>query len=212
MAGLQSPKRPPSSYFLYAVDHRQSIKEKLEVGATTGAIASALGESWRSAPDDVKIKYSKKANKQKQKYEEDLQAFKDAGGVLPARKKRKTKDESKVKSKQDVDPDSQSSNDLFADIETSIQVLKKRFNEQASTEHNAAQETEAVPQFSLDSVGFQSYFESKVESLLKKNPEATAPEMFMQLKGKWKKLSPEVREKWEELAQSQSQEPSAASA
>ena len=89
MAELVQPKRPLSAYMLWLNENRAKIVKDL--GAKdVKAVSKAAGEEWGGLKDKDKQKYQKKADALKAEHEENLKAFKDAGGVVEARRKKST--------------------------------------------------------------------------------------------------------------------------
>jgi cell fate regulator YaaT (PSP1 superfamily) len=88
MAELQ-PKRPQSAYFIWLNSVRASIKEENPDFKVTD-IAKKGGEIWRSMEDKDKIEWQAKAAVAKQKYENAVEKFKQNGGEMISRKRKKT--------------------------------------------------------------------------------------------------------------------------
>merc|ERR1719150_1073771 len=68
------PKRPTSAYFLYTADQREALSKK-NPDASLTELTKMLGESWRSASDTVKAKYTKKYEKQKAEHEKAMKKY-----------------------------------------------------------------------------------------------------------------------------------------
>lgn len=73
-----APKRPLSAFFIFSQDERPKIKS-LNATLSVADVAKVIGEKWRSAPDDLKRRYEKAAKEAKERYEIELQAYKQTG-------------------------------------------------------------------------------------------------------------------------------------
>ncbi|XP_069747660.1 high mobility group protein B1-like [Narcine bancroftii] len=69
-----APKRPPSAFFVFCADRRPKIKEE-NPGSSIGDTAKKLGELWNATSASDKIPYEKRAAKLKERYEQDLAAY-----------------------------------------------------------------------------------------------------------------------------------------
>ncbi|KAL6050082.1 hypothetical protein STEG23_036825 [Scotinomys teguina] len=93
-----APKRLPSA-FLFCSEYRPKIKGE-HLGLSIGDMAKKLREMWNNTAADDKQSYEKKAAKLKEKYEEDIAAYRAKGkpyaakkGVVKAEKSKKKKEE-----------------------------------------------------------------------------------------------------------------------
>jgi len=91
MASLEQPKKAPTGYWLFLGDHREEIVKTLGT-AKGSAVSKKGGEMWKALGEAEKKPYEDKAKEMKAKYDEDLKAFKEDGGVV-TRKARKGKEE-----------------------------------------------------------------------------------------------------------------------
>jgi len=101
---LTEPKRPMSSYFLYANENREKVQKELGV-KDFGPVTKTLTERWKNLSANVKASFDKKAGELKAQYEKDLAAFKDAGGVVGEKRKAKSdakKDKAAKKAKREA--------------------------------------------------------------------------------------------------------------
>eukprot|EP01083_Nonionella_stella_P017998 50349_1 len=73
---LAPPRRPPTAYFLYAQDMRQSGLLPKERGV--GIQSQHIGKGWKELLDVKKEEYNKRAEVLRRQYEKDLAAFKVA--------------------------------------------------------------------------------------------------------------------------------------
>ncbi|VDO03787.1 unnamed protein product [Rodentolepis nana] len=71
-----APPRPSSAYIIWFNENRQRIKESLGSSASITSVAKAAGEKWNNMSSDLKAKYQAQADKQKEKYEEDMKVYK----------------------------------------------------------------------------------------------------------------------------------------
>ena len=69
-----APKRPQSSYFLFAHDKRAEIKAKMPDAKVT-EIAKELGKLWKDVSDAERKKYEEMALKEKEKYQRELNKY-----------------------------------------------------------------------------------------------------------------------------------------
>ncbi|CAH8537893.1 unnamed protein product [Dicrocoelium dendriticum] len=80
-----APTRPPTAYLLWFNEHREEISKSIGVGTSVAEVAKAAGEKWRNMDSETKSKYQARVNQLKEKYESDLQIYRDkiASGELP---------------------------------------------------------------------------------------------------------------------------------
>lgn len=71
-----APKRPQSAFFLFCGDRRGEVK-KANPGFTVGDVAKSLGKMWGDTKAEDKTKYEVLAKSAKEKYSEELAAYKD---------------------------------------------------------------------------------------------------------------------------------------
>ncbi len=66
-AGNMASKRPPTAFFIFSEEQRESTRAECiaqaEAGAkiSVAAVAKAIGEKWRAVTDDEKAAYKEKA-------------------------------------------------------------------------------------------------------------------------------------------------------
>uniref|UniRef100_A0A182QH05 HMG box domain-containing protein n=1 Tax=Anopheles farauti TaxID=69004 RepID=A0A182QH05_9DIPT len=81
-----APKRPLTAFFLYTRDERDKVKA-LNPEYGVGAVAKELGRMWSTIDPDIKQQYLMKAQQDKQRYEQELVAYKqnmqNQTGVTP---------------------------------------------------------------------------------------------------------------------------------
>jgi len=70
------PKKGKTSYMYFAEDNRTEIREKFP-DATMGDISKELGKKWQTLSEKDKEPYIALANKDKERYEEDMEAYKN---------------------------------------------------------------------------------------------------------------------------------------
>ncbi|KAK1797061.1 hypothetical protein P4O66_008457 [Electrophorus voltai] len=73
-----APKRPLSGFFIFCSEHRPKIKAQYP-NLGIGEVAKKLGEMWNSLTDANKQPYLMKANKLKDKYQQDIADYKSKG-------------------------------------------------------------------------------------------------------------------------------------
>jgi len=81
MATLQEPKRPATAYFLFVNSTREQIQKELG-DKSFGPVTKAQAERWKNMPAATKATYEKQAADAKVKFEKDVVAYKEAGGVV----------------------------------------------------------------------------------------------------------------------------------
>lgn len=75
-----APKRPPSAFFIFCADFRPKIKGE-SPGLSIGDVAKRLGEMWNNTATEEKQPYEKRAAKLREKYEEEMNAYRNKGKV-----------------------------------------------------------------------------------------------------------------------------------
>jgi uncharacterized short protein YbdD (DUF466 family) len=71
-----APKRPLSAFFIYCADERGGVKA-IHPSYSVGEVAKELGERWNKVPADVKSKYEQRAQQDKQRYEKEMDAYRN---------------------------------------------------------------------------------------------------------------------------------------
>nr|CDS28663.1 fact complex subunit ssrp1 [Hymenolepis microstoma] len=71
-----APVRPSSAYIIWFNENRQQIKNSLGDSASVTSVAKAAGEKWNNMSADLKARYQAQADKQKEKYEEEMKVYK----------------------------------------------------------------------------------------------------------------------------------------
>lgn len=85
---MEKPKNPRTAFFLFGAEHRQKLMENNPKMKVTD-VARELGVLWKQCDENTKSKYVAAAENDKQRYEEEVRKFKEAGGD-PVSLKRKT--------------------------------------------------------------------------------------------------------------------------
>jgi len=75
-----APKRALSAFFHFCNDERPKVKAELGE-ATVGEIAKELGRRWQACTDGDKSRFEAMAQKDKQRYEREMQIYKSGGSV-----------------------------------------------------------------------------------------------------------------------------------
>jgi hypothetical protein len=97
-----APKRPKSAYMFFAEKKRPEIREEQPELKMT-EVSKVIGERWKEASPESKAKYSKKADKDKERYHEEMKSYvRPSDEVLMEqkvnqKKRRKSSGEEKVK-------------------------------------------------------------------------------------------------------------------
>jgi hypothetical protein len=71
-----APKRPLSAFFLFCHDERPSVKQ-VYPSYSVGEVAKELGERWSKVTPEVKQMYEQKAGKDKQRYEVEINNYRN---------------------------------------------------------------------------------------------------------------------------------------
>nr|CAB3253473.1 HMG1/2 High mobility group protein [Phallusia mammillata] len=69
-----APKRPQSAFFLFCADRRATVKQE-NPSYTVGDIARELGKKWSETNPDIKSKYVQAGEKEKEKYNKEMAAY-----------------------------------------------------------------------------------------------------------------------------------------
>merc|ERR1719150_666483 len=80
------PKRPLTSYFLYAKEVRETTKSEFPNLAIT-EIAKEISKKWKILSEDEKKPYNEEAARRKEKYKEDLAEYEGSDAQLAFKKK-----------------------------------------------------------------------------------------------------------------------------
>lgn len=90
MTALEPPKRPQHAYQLFKAKNAQQIRQAATSGSAT-ALSKVAGTLWAALDEEKKDAFKAKAASAKAEYAAELAAFKQSGGVVPARKSRASK-------------------------------------------------------------------------------------------------------------------------
>ncbi|KAL8487083.1 hypothetical protein ACS0TY_023213 [Phlomoides rotata] len=69
------PKRPPSAFFVFMEDFRKQYKEKHPNNKSVATVGKAGGDRWKSLTAEEKAPYQAKAEKRKEEYERNMEAY-----------------------------------------------------------------------------------------------------------------------------------------
>ena len=104
-----APKRPKSAYMFFAEKKLPEIREEQPELKMT-EVFKVIGDSWKDASPEIKSKYSKKADNDKERYHEEMKSYvRPSDEVLMEqkvnqKKTRKSSGEEKVKKSRDKKP------------------------------------------------------------------------------------------------------------
>jgi hypothetical protein len=94
----QKPKKALSSYMMFAKENREKIKTKFPDSKPT-EIMSKLGDAWKDLKESDKKKYEDLANKDKERYQKEMETYNaSANNNKPAKKEVKKKPAQKEES------------------------------------------------------------------------------------------------------------------
>ena len=83
--GLQEPKRPNPAFFIFMNGAREQIKadhpDRLAAALVDTEVGKIAGEMWKEMDEAAKEPYTSKATEDKARYDRELAAFLEAGGV-----------------------------------------------------------------------------------------------------------------------------------
>ena len=103
MASLAQPKKPAGGAYGQFMNEKRAEFQKELPGQKASEVAKLGGERWKKLGESEKAVYQKRYEAAKAKYDEDLKAFEEAGGVKE-RVKRKGKDQDGKAPKKQKDP------------------------------------------------------------------------------------------------------------
>jgi hypothetical protein len=96
----KGPSKGKTPYMIYTGLHRERIKKE-NPDATFGELNKLFGAAWNEASKEERAKCEKQSAKDKQRYNEELEAWLAAGNKLPEKKPRKSKAGKKAKKEAD---------------------------------------------------------------------------------------------------------------
>ena len=70
------PKKPKTSYMFFCDEYRGDVRTN-NPELKMGGISKVLGEKWKNVTETEMVKYKKKAEEAKEKYEEDMREYKN---------------------------------------------------------------------------------------------------------------------------------------
>jgi len=85
------PKRPATSYFLFATEHRGAVAKSLGQAADRKSVSAALADKWKSLDPNQKKQYEEAWRQSKAEYDDNMRAFKESGGVVAPKAARGTR-------------------------------------------------------------------------------------------------------------------------
>ncbi|KAL3514874.1 hypothetical protein ACH5RR_027591 [Cinchona calisaya] len=69
------PKRPPTAFLIFMEGFRKQFKEKNPESKSVAAVSKAGGGEWKSLTEEEKASYKATADKRKQEYDRQMQAY-----------------------------------------------------------------------------------------------------------------------------------------
>ena len=69
-----APKRPLSAYFFFIQERRETLKKE-KPNLDNKELIKAMGEEWNKLSDEEKKPYSKKAEADKKRYQDEVKAY-----------------------------------------------------------------------------------------------------------------------------------------
>uniref|UniRef100_A0A7S2EXH8 HMG box domain-containing protein n=1 Tax=Trieres chinensis TaxID=1514140 RepID=A0A7S2EXH8_TRICV len=70
------PKKPSTAYIFFVAENREKVRQTLQEKATLQEIMGEVGRQWRMLSDEDKKPYTEKASKDKERYQQELEALK----------------------------------------------------------------------------------------------------------------------------------------
>ncbi|KAK9109495.1 hypothetical protein Sjap_017555 [Stephania japonica] len=98
------PKRPPSAFFVFMEEFRQTYKEEHPNNKSVAVVGKAGGNEWKSMSDKDKAPYVEKADKRKIEYNKKMDVYnKKQAGQSDAAEEEDESDKSKSEVNDDED-------------------------------------------------------------------------------------------------------------
>ena len=69
-----APKRPLSAYFFFIQERRETLKKE-KPNLDNKELIKTMGEEWNKLSDEEKKPYSKKADADKKRYQDEIKAY-----------------------------------------------------------------------------------------------------------------------------------------
>lgn len=170
-----APKKPRSAYLIFCADKREEAKEELGEGAAPKDILSHLGTMWAEAkqdPDEFN-KYQELAEKDKERYKEEM------GESEEAESEDKPKKEMKIKAKSDSEEDKPKK--------------AKKTKAKAKSDSEEDKPKKKVNAYSL-------FAKENRAQVKEENPDMDSKAVTKELAQQWKDLDDDEKQEWKDKA------------
>ncbi|KAJ8747207.1 hypothetical protein K2173_008435 [Erythroxylum novogranatense] len=105
------PKRPPSAFFVFLEEFRQTFKKENPNVSSVAAVGKAGGQKWKSMSPDEKAPYEAKAAKRKAEYGKLMNAYNKKQEVEQEEEKEVVEDEQEEEEEEEEDDDDEEDDD-----------------------------------------------------------------------------------------------------
>merc|ERR1719229_45542 len=71
-----APKKPMTAYFIWLSENRQALADKFGLHGKVAQLTKKAAQEWKTMDESAKVPYNNKAVAARQKYQDDLEAYK----------------------------------------------------------------------------------------------------------------------------------------
>jgi high mobility group protein B3 len=184
------PKRPMSAYLYFCQESREAVKT--EFPEMKGKeVTSELGKRWSALSESEKKPYEQKHETDKKRYENEKEDGTDSQ-VKPSAKKTKNKEPEEQERDEKEEVQSVPSKNKSKKTEKKVE-LKTETKPNKKTEKKSENKSKSTP-------GFEAFCEEQTSDVMEENPNWSEKKVRTELEKKWKDLSAEDKDAYEEEA------------
>lgn len=180
------PKRPESAYFLFMNERRAAL---IAENKSVVEIAKITGEEWKNMTEKQKGCYEKKAKKKNEKYNQEMEVYKQNKEEEAENAKKEEEEVLKILKQEALQLLKKKEK-----TETIIKKTKEKKNKQKEEKKNKKTDDPNKPKRPPSS--FLLFSKQARKDLAKEKPGISNAQLTALISVKWKELSEEEKQKW----------------
>jgi hypothetical protein len=189
-----APKKPKSAYLIFCADKREEAKEELGEGAAPKDILTHLGTMWAEAkqdPDEFN-KYQELAEKDKERYKEEM------GESEKAESEDKPKKAKATKAKSDSESDSEEDKPKKAKATKAKSDSEEDKPKKAKATKAKSDSEEDKPKKKMNA--YVLFSKENRAQVKEENPDMDSKAVTKELAQQWKDLDDDEKQEWKDKA------------
>ncbi|KAI3727710.1 hypothetical protein L6452_16328 [Arctium lappa] len=180
------PKRPESAYFLFMNERRAAL---IAENKSVVEIAKITGEEWKNMTEKQKACYEKKAKKKNEKYNQEMEVYKQNKEEEAENAKKEEEEVMKILKQEALQLLTKKEK-----TETIIKKTKEKKNKRKEEKKNKKTDDPNKPKRPASS--FLLFSKQARKDLAKEKPGISNAQLTALISVKWKELSEEEKQKW----------------